>query len=140
MEDSWYENGDDFLCPNCQSPLKQLGMADFSFNKPAGACPRCTGLGAVQIAKLNELINFDLSISQGAIQGWDSHTIERRMVTLATTAKHYHSEFDFDLAVKDFPQTQLDLLLYGVDSSEFKRHFQEIEPPEYAYRDILKEL
>ncbi len=28
-----------FPCPNCGAPIPEIGMAHFSFNKPAGACP-----------------------------------------------------------------------------------------------------
>ena len=37
-----------FPCPHCGAAVPELGMAHFSFNKPAGACPTCTGLGVVR--------------------------------------------------------------------------------------------
>ncbi len=30
---------DTFPCPHCSAPIPEIGMANFSFNKPAGACP-----------------------------------------------------------------------------------------------------
>lgn len=49
-EESLAEESDESLdemfgCPHCGSPVLEMGMANFSFNKPAGACPTCTGLG-----------------------------------------------------------------------------------------------
>ena len=46
-----------FPCPHCGAPVPELGMANFSFNKPAGACPTCTGLGAVHQADLARLVD-----------------------------------------------------------------------------------
>ena len=34
-----------YPCPHCGAAVPEMGMANFSFNKPAGACPTCTGLG-----------------------------------------------------------------------------------------------
>ena len=39
--------GDRVPCPHCGARLPELSMTHFSFNKPAGACPTCTGLGVV---------------------------------------------------------------------------------------------
>ncbi len=39
---------DTFPCRHCGTPLPELSMAHFSFNKPEGACPTCSGLGIVQ--------------------------------------------------------------------------------------------
>src|SRR6266699_4395030 len=36
-----------FPCPHCGAPIPETAMPHFSFNKPAGACPTCTGLGSV---------------------------------------------------------------------------------------------
>ncbi len=52
---SWDGDDDDeseaFVpCPACGTLLPTLGMASFSFNKPAGACPTCTGLGTIVTA------------------------------------------------------------------------------------------
>jgi excinuclease ABC subunit A len=41
-------------------------MAHFSFNKPAGACPTCTGLGTVHQANINRLVDEQKSIPDGA--------------------------------------------------------------------------
>ena len=34
---------DAYPCPHCGGAVPEMGMANFSFNKPAGACPTCTG-------------------------------------------------------------------------------------------------
>ena len=57
-------------CPYCGTPMPEIGMANFSFNKPAGACPTCTGLGTVLQANLERLVNEELSLLDGAVHGW----------------------------------------------------------------------
>ena len=64
--------GDTFPCPHCAAPVPQLSMASFSFNKPAGACPTCTGLGTTHQVDLSRLLDEQKSLAHGAITGWDS--------------------------------------------------------------------
>ena len=49
--------------PHCGYRLPELGMANFSFNKPAGACPTCTGLGVVADLMLDKVFDFQRSVS-----------------------------------------------------------------------------
>jgi len=52
-------------CPNCGARLLVRGMAFFSFNKPAGACPACTGLGTVYTADLPRILDEEKSLAEG---------------------------------------------------------------------------
>ena len=118
-----------FPCPHCGAPLPQLGMAHFSFNKPDGACPTCTGLG--------------MSIRPTSNGWWTSKRASRpaplpvgTLLTsitisaiLAAAAAHYGFDFDLSLPVKDLHPPQRDLLFFGVDSPRFRRHFPTVEPP-----------
>ncbi|HZW04703.1 MAG TPA: excinuclease ABC subunit UvrA, partial [Anaerolineaceae bacterium] len=118
-----------FPCPHCGAAVPEIGMAHFSFNKPAGACPTCTGLGVVHQANIRRLIDEEKSIAQGAVQAWDEFYIHHNSATLRAAADHYGFELDLSLPVKDFTPAQRDLLLYGVESPRFRRHFPETEPP-----------
>lgn len=35
--------GETVPCPHCGTPVPEMVIGNFSFNKPAGACPTCTG-------------------------------------------------------------------------------------------------
>ncbi|HEY7348805.1 MAG TPA: excinuclease ABC subunit UvrA [Ktedonobacterales bacterium] len=119
-----------FPCPHCGAPIPEIGMAHFSFNKPAGACPTCTGLGSTHQANIKRLVDEQKSIPDGAVAGWDHHLhINYNIATLQAAAAHYGFAFDFSLPVKDYSQTQRDLLFFGVDNPLFRRHFPTIEPP-----------
>lgn len=54
-------------CPVCNISLPEIEPRIFSFNTPHGACPTCTGLGALLKIDSEKLIAPDLTISEGAI-------------------------------------------------------------------------
>jgi excinuclease ABC subunit A len=118
-----------FPCPHCGAPVPLIGMAHFSFNKPEGACPTCTGLGSVQQANLSRLVDERKSILDGAIAGWDRLHINYYTSILRAAAAHYGFDYDFSLPVKDFTPEQRDLLFFGVNSPLVRRGFPQIEPP-----------
>lgn len=117
-------------CPHCGAPLPLLDMAHFSFNKIEGACPACTGLGIVQQADVARLVNEAKSIREGAVVGWETAPlINYHSANLQAAAAHYGFEFDPARPIKDHDEAARDLLLYGVESPLFTRHFPGIEPP-----------
>lgn len=118
-----------FPCPHCGAPVPEIGMANFSFNKPDGACPTCTGLGSIHQANLHRLVDEQKSILQGAVNGWEAVYLQYSVNTLQAAGVHYGFEFDLSLPVKDFSPIQRDLLFYGVESPQFRRHFPQVEPP-----------
>jgi excinuclease ABC subunit A len=119
-----------YHCPHCGAAVPELGMAHFSFNKPDGACPTCTGLGVVYAANLSLLVDPARSIPDGGVVRWVSVEITRHLETLQLAAKHFGFAFDPATPIGEFTQAQRDLLLYGVHSREFRRHYPHIEPPE----------
>ncbi len=61
-----------FACPQCGYSMQELEPRLFSFNNPAGACQTCDGLGNQQFFDPSRVIaNPELSLSGGAIRGWD---------------------------------------------------------------------
>jgi excinuclease ABC subunit A len=130
--DDGLELGETYPCPHCGAPIPELGMAHFSFNKPTGACPTCTGLGTVHQANLNLLLDEEHNILDGGVVRWDIHEIKRYAKTMQTAAKHFGFSFDPALPIKDYTPVQRDLLVYGVHHARFRQHFPDIEPPETA--------
>ena len=118
-----------FPCPHCGAPLVRLIMAHFSFNKPEGACPACTGLGRVQQADVEKIVDAEKSIAGGAVEGWNRLQIQYNSGILQAAAQHYGFAFDLDRPFKEYTPAQRDLLLYGVESARFRRHFLGTEPP-----------
>ncbi|OGA24446.1 MAG: excinuclease ABC subunit A [Betaproteobacteria bacterium RIFCSPLOWO2_02_FULL_67_19] len=78
-----------FACPQCGYALAELEPRLFSFNNPAGACPRCDGLGAVEFFDPRRVVAHpNLSLASGAIRGWDrrNHFFYSMLQSLA---RHY---------------------------------------------------
>ncbi|WP_239149070.1 excinuclease ABC subunit UvrA [Streptomyces sp. SID12501] len=118
-------------CPHCSAPVPELVMGSFSFNKPAGACPSCTGLGEVIRVDVRTLVDEESSVAGGAVRGWPRQLVERNLPLLRAAARHYDLTFDTDAPVAELASPSRDLLLYGVESPEFRRHLPApgIEPP-----------
>jgi excinuclease ABC subunit A len=129
-----------YLCPHCGHPIPELGMAHFSFNKPAGACPTCTGLGQVLTARVETLVDLERSILDGAVYGWDAFFVARYKEALVAAGKHYGFEFDPALPVKEYTSIQRDLLFYGVNGAAFTRHFPGVKPPDTVARGSFEGL
>jgi excinuclease ABC subunit A len=116
-------------CPHCGTPVPELVMGSFSFNKPAGACPACTGLGEVIRPDVRRLVDDGKSVAQGAVNGWNAKFTDWSIPVLRAAAGHYGFTFDTDAPLGELDDRQRDLLLHGVESPEFRRHFPDTEPP-----------
>lgn len=108
-----------FSCPHCGYSLTELEPRLFSFNNPAGACTSCDGLGVKQYFD-QDLVVADpsLSISEGAIRGWDRRSIYYFQM-LSSVAEHYG--FDIDQPFEELTKKQQHIILQGsgVDEISF---------------------
>ncbi|GAC15536.1 excinuclease ABC subunit UvrA [Aliiglaciecola lipolytica] len=78
-----------FACPHCGYSMAELEPRLFSFNNPAGACPTCDGLGNKQFFDPGKIVsNEELSLSGGAIRGWDKRSYYYFQM-LQAVADHY---------------------------------------------------
>ena len=83
-----------FACPACDFSLAELEPRLFSFNNPAGACPRCDGLGTIEFFDPRRVVAHpNLSLAGGAIRGWDrrNHFFHAMLESLAA-----HYGFDIE--------------------------------------------
>ncbi|MCB1917573.1 MAG: excinuclease ABC subunit UvrA, partial [Rhodocyclaceae bacterium] len=100
-----------FACPVCQFALGELEPRLFSFNNPAGACPKCDGLGMVDFFDPDRVVAHpELSLAGGAIRGWDRRN-QFYFQMLVCLAQHY--DFDIETPFGDLPQNVRDVVLYG---------------------------
>lgn len=131
FEEDEAEAGDteEIPCPNCGTKLPEIGMANFSFNKPAGACPTCTGLGVVVDILPERCFDPSKSVDEGGVLVWDPFNRERLTITLQRAGQHFGFPFDPKQKISQFGEIQHDLLYYGVNSEQFKRHFPGVKSP-----------
>ena len=123
-------SGETFSCPHCGAPVPEISMAHFSFNKPEGACPACSGLGVVRQVDVERLLDESKTLAEGAVFGWQGPQAEYYGRILKAAAAWYGFAFDLDQPVRDYTPAQRDLLLYGTESHAFLNHFQNVKPPE----------
>ncbi|MBI5568189.1 MAG: excinuclease ABC subunit UvrA [Chloroflexi bacterium] len=123
------DSGNTYPCPQCGTLVPEYGMANFSFNKPAGACPTCTGIGTVHSPNLDRLVDGTRTIRGGAILGWEQFHFDRYIASMEAAGRHYGFTFDATLPVNQLGEVQRDLLFYGVNGAQFKRHFPNVKSP-----------
>jgi excinuclease ABC subunit A len=98
-----------FACVECGISLGEIAPRTFSFNNPHGACPACTGIGYKLEVDPDLVLNKELSIREGAIRPWATHTwYFYRLEPMAR-----QRGFSLDTPVKDLKKEEVDLLLYG---------------------------
>jgi excinuclease ABC subunit A len=133
-DEEWQDESDEsaestFPCPHCGGPVPELSMAHFSFNKPAGACPTCTGLGEVRQVIVSRLVDESKPLADKPVAGWVDFHIEYTTRILQNAAAHYGFAFDPALPIRDYAPAARDLFLHGVEREEFRRHFPGVKPP-----------
>ncbi|MGC4103274.1 excinuclease ABC subunit UvrA [Ferruginibacter sp.] len=84
----------------------------FSFNSPYGACPTCKGLGNVYTIDMDEVLpDKSKSVKDGAIVPLGEEREASVFQQVVQFAKKH--KINLDKPLKDLPQSQVDLLLYG---------------------------
>lgn len=122
---------ENYACPDCGVSIEELTPRMFSFNNPYGACPICSGLGALM--KIDPALivpNEELSLRQGAINvtGWQSsNTASIAGMYLAALGDKYG--FDMDTPFNKLSEQARHAILYGTGNErihiEYHREFGE---------------
>jgi len=104
------------MCEETGISYEEPSPNSFSFNSPYGACPTCKGLGDVYTISLQEVLpDKTKSVNEGGIVPLG----EERDASVFQQVVRFAKKHKINLAkpIKDLPETQLDLLLYG-DAAE----------------------
>ena len=100
-------------CPDCGISIPELQPQLFSFNKPFGACPDCTGLGE-RMEFDEELVipDKELSIAEGAIQWFniDSNWNRSRFESLAKKL-----DFTLETPINKLKKPVYDAIMHGTN-------------------------
>jgi excinuclease ABC subunit A len=118
-----------FACPVSGFTIEEIEPRLFSFNAPAGACPKCDGLGT-ELKFEPELIVPDVSLSlkDGAIEPWSrtGATSPYYFQTLQALCRHF--KVQTTVPWRDLPATVRHQILYGTGGDEV----------EFVYEDGLR--
>ena len=100
-----------YSCPKCDYAVPELEPRLFSFNNPAGACPRCDGLGTVEFFDPKRIVAHpNLSLAGGAIRGWDRRN-HFYFSMLQSLGRHYG--FDIDSPWEMLDERVQKVILHG---------------------------
>ena len=107
-----------FACSHCGYSMQELEPRLFSFNNPAGACKTCDGLGIEQFFDTKRIItNGELSLSGGAIRGWDKRNFYYYQM-LQALSEHY--KFALDKPFDSLSDEAIKVVLYGSGKQEIE--------------------
>jgi len=110
-------------CPDHGVSIEELEPRMFSFNAPFGACPVCNGIGYTQKLNPDKVINYELSIPEGALSmifgSMEFSGFYRQQVN-ALVADH---GLDIDTPLKEMPEKFIKELLYGTGSRNLKYYY-----------------
>ncbi|MBS1496059.1 MAG: excinuclease ABC subunit UvrA [Bacteroidetes bacterium] len=100
------------MCTDTGISYEEPSPNAFSFNSPYGACPVCKGLGSIYTINIDLLMpDKSLSVKEGGIVPLG----EERNASVYQQVEGFAKKNKINLSkpLKDLPQQQLDLLLYG---------------------------
>jgi len=103
---------ENFSCPICGFSFGEITPRFFSFNSPYGACPSCSGLGGKKEFDPDLILDYEKSISEGAIIPWGKEISPYYRIMLSNIGKKLG--FTLDTPLKFFTENQIKALLYGV--------------------------
>ncbi|MES1220832.1 MAG: excinuclease ABC subunit UvrA, partial [Bacteroidota bacterium] len=100
------------MCEDTGISYEEPSPNSFSFNSPYGACPTCKGLGDVFTISIDSVLpDKTKSVKEGGIaplgEERDASVFQQ---VIQFSKKH---KINLDKPVKDLPEAQLNLLLYG---------------------------
>jgi excinuclease ABC subunit A len=136
-------------CGYCGVSFPEIEPRSFSFNSPHGACPECTGLGALLEIDPDLVIpDTELSISEGALDPspWNlaRNTDQDSYIAqlLESVAEHYG--FSLESPVKALTSEQLRVLLYGsrdeVLTLHYRNRFGHLREYETTFEGVVPNL
>jgi len=109
-----------FNCPKCSISLPSLEARNFSFNSPAGACPKCLGLGTkLEIDPELLIPNKRLTLAQGAIKPWTRNFSNQTVYWKILEAVAKENKFSLNSPVEKLSDENLKLILYGTGSKVY---------------------
>ena len=100
------------MCPDTGMSYRDPAPHNFSFNSPQGACPRCNGLGFVNLIDLNKVMpDRGLSVYDGAILPLGKYKNSMIFWQIEALLEKYDATLKTPVA--DLPEEALNEILYG---------------------------
>jgi len=102
------------MCPSTGLSYSEPAPHNFSFNSPQGACPKCKGLGQVNLLDLEKIVpNPKLSIYNGGIVALGKYKNSLIFWQIEAICEKYG--VTIKTPIKDIPEEALDEIMNGTD-------------------------
>jgi excinuclease ABC subunit A len=103
---------ENFACKFCNIDYREPEPILFSFNSPAGACPRCQGFGnTIDFSMDLAIPNRSLSINEGAVEPWTKPKGKQWLVDFARSSK---GKVRFDVPFCDLTEVEQKILFAAI--------------------------
>jgi excinuclease ABC subunit A len=115
-----------FACPVSGFTIEEIEPRLFSFNAPAGACPKCDGLGTEMRFEADLVVpDHTLSLKEGAVYPWakTGSTSPYYEQTLDALAKHF--KVSMTTPWSKLPKKVQDAILYGTGEEEVEFTYED---------------
>ncbi|MCX7758718.1 MAG: excinuclease ABC subunit UvrA, partial [bacterium] len=114
--ESYYSGS--FACVECGFSYPEISWRLFSFNTPLGACHKCRGIGSVVDFEIGNVMDFSLSISEGAIKFLGKPNFSYNWPKLTQwwlKIRDFCSAYgiDFNRSLKYYSKDLIDMLVNG---------------------------
>lgn len=119
--------------------IPELQPRLFSFNSPHGACPVCTGLGSRLEVDPEMVLNKNLTIAEGGIRPWNRMRFDTWYMRKVSAMAEQHG-FSLQTPLKDLNDDQLQALLYGTGSKNYRVKLGGLRSFETNFEGIIPNL
>lgn len=112
-------------CPDCGISIEELAPRSFSFNSPFGACPTCSGLGALMKIDPDLIVpDWKKSLRDGpfAVMGW-SNLESGSQAGMFFEALSQKYGFSMDTPLSELSDEALNVILYGTKGEPLTIHY-----------------
>jgi len=104
------------MCPTSGISYNEPAPNNFSFNSPQGMCPRCKGIGSVNLVDMDKIMpDKEQNIHNGGIIPLGKFRDSLLFWQIEAIAEKY--EFTLKTPIKDIPEEALDEILNGTEES-----------------------
>lgn len=133
-----------FACPVDNVSLEEIEPRSFSFNSPHGACPTCSGIGALLKVDPELVINPKLTISEGGLLPYSKIFFKETWFSRLLKTVFEENQIPVRIPIRDLSKPQLDTILYGtkermytvVGQNRFGRPTEIVE----VYQGVITDL
>ena len=102
------------MCPVTGLAYSEPAPHNFSFNSPHGACPRCKGLGQINLLDMNKIVpNPEASIYNGGIVALGKYKNALIFWQIESLCQKYG--VTIKTPIKDIPEEAIDEIMNGTD-------------------------